>query len=403
MTTLQKIGIGLIFLAILLFAVVKVDNNPRLKVPLVFSQKELLSTLWQNYKIEYIESPSNRTLDKQQNNITTSEGESYTLLRAVWMDDQATFDSSYKWTVNILQHKSNDHLFSWRFGQIANNQYGVLTAQGGQNAATDADTDIAMALLFAHEKWNNQYYFDQAKLVIADIWKNEVVIVQGKPVITANDVEHNSPNRLIVNPSYFAPYAYRMFALVDPTHDWKGAIDNAYTILAQSASLKLDKNQSAGLVPDWIAIDRTTGAISAVGNGTLTTNYSYDALRTPWRLALDWQWYQEPRAKSLLDSLGFFKTQWHANNALSTVYGHDGSLNQISESPAMYGGSIGYFTVSDSADAANVYKQKLQILYNPDTNAWKKTLSYYDDNWAWFGIALYNNLLPNLGATITRQ
>jgi hypothetical protein len=39
-------------------------------------------------------------------------------------------------------------------------------------------------------------------------------------------------------------------------------------------------------------------------------------------------------------------------------------------------------------------------LFNPDTNTWKEELSYYDNNWAWFGIALYNNLLPNLTANV---
>jgi hypothetical protein len=37
-----------------------------------------------------------------------------------------------------------------------------------------------------------------------------------------------------------------------------------------------------------------------------------------------------------------------------------------------------------------------KCLFSPDSNTWKITLGYYDDNWAWFGIALYNNLLPNL-------
>jgi endoglucanase len=315
------------------------------------------------------------------------------------MNDQATFDSSYKWTNDALKHQ-NDHLFSWKFGQRNNKSYGVLTDQGGQNSASDADSDIALALLFAHEKWNNQYYLDEAKAIINDIWKNEVVTIQGKPILAANDVERQSSSRTIVNPSYFSPYSYRLFALVDPEHNWLGVVDSSYDILTRSASMKLDRSESADLPPDWIQINRQTAEISAVGNGSLTTNYSYDALRIPWRIALDWKWYQEPRAKTFLDSLSFFKDQWETNKAVGTTYGHDGAADQINETPAMYGGLIGYFMVSDEADAKEVYQQKLQILFNPDTNAWEKTLSYYDDNWAWFGIALYNDNLPNLGATI---
>ena len=35
---------------------------------------------------------------------------------------------------------------------------------------------------------------------------------------------------------------------------------------------------------------------------------------------------------------------------------------------------------------------------NPDKQQWKNALSYYDDNWAWFGIALTQHALPNLAA-----
>ncbi len=69
---------------------------------------------------------------------------------------------------------------------------------------------------------------------------------------------------------------------------------------------------------------------------------------------------------------------------------------QSTEVPSLYGGTIGYFMLADPAHAADVYQQKLLFLYDPGANAWKVPLSYYDDNWAWFGIALYNHLLPNL-------
>jgi len=66
----------------------------------------------------------------------------------------------------------------------------------------------------------------------------------------------------------------------------------------------------------------------------------------------------------------------------------------------MYGGTIGYFVIADPEKAQKVYQDKLVYLYNPDTDSWKQMLSYYDDNWAWFGIALYNRLLPNLVASL---
>ncbi|MBI2030558.1 hypothetical protein HYT05_02970, partial [Candidatus Kaiserbacteria bacterium] len=38
----------------------------------------------------------------------------------------------------------------------------------------------------------------------------------------------------------------------------------------------------------------------------------------------------------------------------------------------------------------------LLILFDPDTNTWRAPLSYYDANWVWFGMALYNDQLPDL-------
>jgi len=145
-------------------------------------------------------------------------------------------------------------------------------------------------------------------------------------------------------------------------------------------------------------MNRTTGALSAPQSTTNTANFGFDALRVPWRLALDYQWNKDPRALEQLKAYSFLANEWQKNGSLASVYAHSGSTVTAEESPAVYGGTIGYFLLADPADAQNVYLNKLQYLYDPGVNGWKDTLSYYDDNWAWFGIALYNNLLPNLTA-----
>ena len=128
----------------------------------------------------------------------------------------------------------------------------------------------------------------------------------------------------------------------------------------------------------------------------LDSNYGYDAMRIPFNLALDWNWFQDARAQSTLQSLGFLKGQWEGSHNLEDIYGHDGSILSANQAPAIYGGDLGYFMVADQQDAQSVYENKLKVLYSPDTNSWKQTLSYYDDNWAWFGMALYNNFAINL-------
>jgi endoglucanase len=357
----------------------------------------MIESVWRNYKDEFLEKGTNRTMDTSQNNITTSEGQSYTMLRAVWMDDRDTFDKSWQWTQDNLQH-SNDHLFSWLFGQLPNGKYGIITERGGNNSASDADSDIALALAFAYKRWGDQAYLTAAQNIAADMWTNEVVSINGRLYLAADNIEKNDPSRILVNPSYISPYAYRVFAQIDPTHNWKKLIDDSYTTIGDVLRLPLDKSKSVSIPPDWVEVDKKTGTIRAVTNSNLTTNYSFDAMRLPWRLALDWQWNKEPRAESTLKKMSFFDEQWNQDKAVYASYTHDGDVLIKSDLPAIYGGTLGYFMVADPAAAQELYNNKLVSLYSPDKNAWKENMSYYDDNWAWFGVALYNQYLLNLYA-----
>ena len=278
------------------------------------SDQTALDALWRVYTDTYLETGSGRTVDRQTDDITTSEGQSYTMMRAVWSDDLQTFADSWQWTKDNLQRP--DFLMSWRFGERADGSYGVQTELGGDNTATDADVDIAFALLMAYSRWQDDTFLYDALPIIAAIWDEEVVAVGGRPVLVANDIEQRDRERVLLNPSYFTPYAYRVFAEVDddPTHDWAGLVDSSYEILAELDDAPLD-GASAGLVPDWVYLDRRTGAYSPVSD-TLTTRFGYDALRSPWRLALDLEWNDEPRARELLERQGVLAERWREGGEL---------------------------------------------------------------------------------------
>ena len=248
----------------------KVDQN------IIFASHTLLAGTWNDYKTEYWEKDTGRTLDKQQDDITTSEGQSYTMMRAVWMSDKPTFDKAWAWTQEQLQRE--DKLFSWRWGKLDDGTYGVLTNVNGQNAASDADSDIALALLMAASRWQDEKYLVQAKEVIVSMWDNEIVTAGGKQYLASNNLEKQSSSPIVMNPSYLAPYAYREFAKVDKEHDWNAIVDSSYDLLDRSADANLDKSKTAGLIPDWVLMDRKTGELSAPTVTSLTTNYGYDAM-----------------------------------------------------------------------------------------------------------------------------
>lgn len=367
----------------------------------VFSNQAMLEALWENYKEEYIEDSSFRTLDKQRDNITTSEGQSYAMLRAVWQDDKQTFDKSWQWTKDNLWKENK--LFAWLFGEKADGSYGVLDDIGGNNAAIDGDTDIAMALLFAHARWGDSTYLLEADSIIKAIWRESVVMVNNRPYITSNDIEQFNPNEVLLNPSYYAPYAYRMFAIIDPNNDWQGVIDTSYEIIIKSSALALDKEDSVGLPPDWVLLDRNTGTLRAPPSSNITTNYSFDAHRVKWRLYLDYLWYGDSRAKGYFQNNNFLHSVWNQEKSIYNTYAHNGNVLDTGSSPAVVGTNIGYFAVVNPDIAKDIYEEKLLTLYNRATQNWRDSLGYYDSNWAWFGLAIYNNLLPNYFATLSEQ
>lgn len=368
-------------------------NDLSRPTPLAFSNNEMLSGLWQKYVRTYIEPGNGRVIDRQQNDLTTSEGQGYAMLRAVWQDDQPTFDRVWAFTRSALK-RPDDHLFAWKFGQRSDGSYGVLTDRGGQNTASDADTDIALSLVMAYGRWQKPAYLEQAKPVISDIWTKEVVQVDGQPVLAADDLEKAS-TEVVVNPSYLAPYAYRAFARVDTAHDWTALVQSSYDLIDRVLEAPLDRATSAALPPNWVRLDTHSGDFLPLA-GALTTDFGYDALRLAWRLALDDRWNREPRAARTLQRLDLLRTQWRSTGKLAATYAHDGGSPAGYESAAMYGGSMGFFSVVDRQDEGRVYATKLAALYNPDTQSWRTTLSYYDDNWAWFGMAMHQGALPDL-------
>ena len=371
-------------------------SSSQSRVPLVFSASQILHATWQDYKRTYLEAGTSRTLDPTRDYITTSEGQSYSMLRSVWLADQETFDASWKWAKDNLQHRNGDHLFSWLFGKNSAGAYGVLTERGGHNSASDADTDIALSLLFAYGRWQDHRYLGDARVIMTDIWNKEVITIAGVPYLLSDNTQKSNRSIAIINPSYLNPAAYHLFAKFDNAHPWDALASSSYEILARSTSLSLDVSQSDGLPPDWIGINTQTGALSVLASPPHSTGFGFEALRIPWRLALDWEWFGEPRAKEVLSHFSFLRDEWKAHRKLARIYGHDGTPLDSVESSAIYGGTLGYFLVAEPALATEIYQSKLAPLYDPGTSTWQPKLSYYDDNWVWFGIALYSHALPDL-------
>lgn len=358
-----------------------------------------LAASWNNYKQRFIQSDG-RVLDPQADSITTSEGQSYALLRAVWQNDHATFDKVLAWSQHNLQKRTDDKLFAYKWGKATDGSWKILDV----GAATDADSDVALALLFASKRWADVNYQKTALEITDSLWQKMVATVQGKPFITGGDWAP-AQARPALNPSYLAPYAYRIFALVDPTHDWKGLVDTSYEVIRECSVIQLGDLPSAKLPPDWCGVDKQTGNFATAQDYPhLDTNYGYDAFRTMWRVALDYRWFGEKRALDYLQRSDTLRQKWQQEGKLVAVYDHSGKAVDSREDLATYAGALANFSLTEPALADALVATKYLPAYKQVDNTdptqafvgWGDSQNYYNQNWVWFGLALYSNSLPNL-------
>lgn len=386
----KMIGLFAIIIGILIVGIVWYLHSPFASTTRIFSSYALLTSSWEEYKKTFI-NKDGRVVDPSQNDITTSEGQSYALLRSVWIDDKPTFDFVWKWTKGNMMLRNN--LFGWQWGKKPDGTYGFLQ-NGGNNTAADADSDIAFSLILASRRWNDPKYAAQAQKILRSLWVLETARANGKRYLVAGTWAI-TPTTLTINPSYFAPYEWRVFAQVDKTRDWNSLISPAYALLQKSSTSPLDKTTAVGLPPDWIQMNTLTGDISPSSNGNFKTTYAFDAMRIPWRIALDYQWNHDPQAKNYLQNFSFLDKEYAANTKLAGTYSHDGTPIQNQEIPSMYATILGYFSLFNPRHAQQIYDEKIIKLYSSDANTFDKNLGYYDQNWLWFGAALYNNFLSS--------
>src|SRR5437867_2659697 len=74
--------------------------------------------------------------------------------------------------------------------------------------------------------------------LVSSIWGHEVITVRGRYYLAAGNWAMSGPV-VSLNLSYFAPYAYRIFAQVDRDHNWEGLITAGYQALFDASSAPL--------------------------------------------------------------------------------------------------------------------------------------------------------------------
>lgn len=323
------------------------------------------------YKMYYM-TKDGRIMDPQRENISTSEGQSYMMLRSFIMNDFETFNLVFEWTKNNLQRK--DKLFSWLWGENKMGEYTILD----KNSASDADVDIAFSLISAYEKTKNKKYLKTALPIINAIWEYETKIINNKRVLMPG-VEQTLSQKIEINPSYFSPYAFRLFQKYDKEHDWEELINSSYYYLE-----KVMEKTKTGLPPDWFLIQNDKVLLE----NSPRSDFSYDAIRIFARVFLDYDKTGDKRALKVLKSTSFFIKNWKKYHKIHVNYSSDGQIKNEDEFVGSVAILIPVINMSDEKIAKEIYTEKLLPLFKV-TSYWESTKDYYGQNLLWFGCYLY--------------
>ena len=221
---------------------------------------------------------------------TVSEGIGYGMLLAYFNGDIDSFNRMWNYT-RAFRAYNNLKLMPWITKSFTWDRV-------DNSSATDADLDIATSLILMYYKTGVAAYLQDALTFVNAIWDLEVN--PATLLIYSGDDDRWKIANAAYNLSYFSPVAIRLFATVDPSHNWMGVLDAMY------AYMQLVQSMGTGVFPDWS--DATGNAINP-DNGSADKTYwtfNKESVRIPWRIAWDYYWYQDARALSVLSKLNQF-------------------------------------------------------------------------------------------------
>jgi endo-1,4-beta-D-glucanase Y len=347
-----------------------------------------------------------RVMGGVNNQSTVSEGQAYGLLFASIFDDQTIFDGLWLFTSD---HLNANGLMDWYIGNPGQRL--------GSGAATDADEDIALALVNACIKvqqgaWPASPmgldYCAAATQMINAIYQYEVDHQGNAPPA---GLSNNLGNELlpgdqwdlatsypegIVNLSYFSPGYYTIFGkFTNNLAAWTAVIERNYAIVNMSQT-KLDN--CSDLVPNWNQYDGDPQMVA-----WQPTNFgwwSYDAARFAWRIAVDQYWYNTPNARETMNEIGGFFSSVGIDN-IDGEYTMSGQAVGSISRPFFVANAASAIWAAPSpfsttcGEATGSLKTSPQQAFNAVLSAKDTPNSYYGNAWRLFALLLLSGNFPN--------
>lgn len=242
-----------------------------------------------------------------KNAVSVSEGQGYGMMLAVYMagyDPQAQtiFDSLFRF-YQAFPSIITPSLMGWQ--QVEVDGRIISNPKGGNDSATDGDLDIAFALLLADKQWGSNgsiNYLAYANVMMSGILGGDVNLK--KLTLKLGDWVYNGDAKFgkATRPSDFMLNHLRNFSAASGDPAWQSVLTKTYSIINE---LFDNFSPNTGLLPDFS--EYKDGAYVPADEDFLERvedgDYSWNACRTPWRIATDYILTGDTRALDQLTAL----------------------------------------------------------------------------------------------------
>ncbi|MFS0781133.1 glycosyl hydrolase family 8 [Bacillus sp. 1P06AnD] len=272
------------------------------------------------YNLENYSEPANA--------VSSSEGHGYGMLTTALM---AGYDSDAKTYFDGLYRFYKDHpssidpsLMAWQ--QVKNSSGNIITnPDGGDDAATDGDMDIAYALLLADKQWGSStgiHYLNEAKKVMKAIMSKEVHhsewILKLGDWASDTDTKYGTGTRS----SDFMLEHLNVFRNVSGDSNWQKVKDKTSNIIN---SVYQAYSPNTGLLPDFNI--KKNGKYQPAAPYYLESEndgkYSWNSSRVPWRISMDFIINGNTSANNQLNKLNTWIKQKASNNPSKIMAGYE--------------------------------------------------------------------------------
>ena len=391
----------------------------------------VLQKTWEGIKKRNVDAYATGLVHRPKSNQpddAVSEGVAYGMFLALYCNDPEYFNKIWDAGEKLMWNSTGSYGNSGNYYDWRVNKSG---AKIGTGPASDADQDIALLLIFADRLVKNNVpgwtaytsvkgatYAARARDIIQTVRTS--MVDQGKYLLPG----HWGTTPDVKNPGYFAPAFYRVFAEFDPENKsaWMALVGGSYDLIEKSPGY------GKGLIPDWCTMSgASTGG--AGYNAYFDGDALYrDAIRVYWRLATDYLWYGEERAKIFLDKAVAFLENSHNGAEGANFFDMSGNLHSLDSVEVLGDGvsvnitrkrrehshlTVGMWAAAAMAsrgkEFAEKYSDELLKFYKPGTDFWgyaadpaggtEDTLHnemYFDQFLAWFGASILGGTFTNV-------